>query len=355
MDKSGQAYRVLDVVNGHSVTDVHLSPTGGYLLISAEQKQAIICDPQGNLVKECEFGDQYLTDPANTRGHTSFIRRCCWSPIDNGEEFLTCSDDGTARIWNSTTFQQKIVLKVSIQKTGAGPRRGVSSVCYSEDGTAIVVGVSDGSIQLWNAKKPLTPKIIFPHAHGDSTCDAFHDQTVTCVQFVNQYTLISRGVDGLLKVWDIRSAKKSRVGSAASSSSSAATSSTYSSSFSDLQPVFTHVVPNPNGLGDVCPGPSSVGLVAGACLPGSPIGFLSFFSADYSTPTVQYRLQLSSSPSAPSSFPPSSLYLFSLSEWDPNSRATPHPHQPDCIRLQRFPHPRTLQRGPLTEGRAALL
>ena len=39
------------------------------------------------------LGDQYLVDPANTKGHTAAINSVCWHPL-NKNEFLTCADDG---------------------------------------------------------------------------------------------------------------------------------------------------------------------------------------------------------------------------------------------------------------------
>ena len=60
---------------------------------------------------------------------------------------MTCSDDGTVRIWDTHNLLQKTVIKPSLLKPG---RTAVTAVTYNGDGKMIGAGLMDGSIQLWS-------------------------------------------------------------------------------------------------------------------------------------------------------------------------------------------------------------
>jgi len=98
-------------------------------------------------------GDQYLVDLANTKGHTASVNACCWHPLEKNE-FLTCSDDGSLRIWTTRDF--KVITKCIntqrkvIKTKNAGGKRAIpTTCCYSRDGKLIAAGCNDGSIQIW--------------------------------------------------------------------------------------------------------------------------------------------------------------------------------------------------------------
>lgn len=60
---------------------------------------------------------------------------------------MTCSEDGTVRIWDATAITQKTVIKPTLAKQ---QRTAVTACSYSSDGTLIGAGLIDGSIQIWN-------------------------------------------------------------------------------------------------------------------------------------------------------------------------------------------------------------
>lgn len=60
---------------------------------------------------------------------------------------MTCSDDGTVRIWDTASIEQKTVVKPTLSKPG---RMSVTACAYGADGRLIGSGLRDGSIQLWN-------------------------------------------------------------------------------------------------------------------------------------------------------------------------------------------------------------
>ena len=62
---------------------------------------------------------------------------------------MTCSEDGTIRLWDTSNVTQKTVIKPQLQKPG---RINVSACAYNADGSSIAAGMVDGSIHIWDAK-----------------------------------------------------------------------------------------------------------------------------------------------------------------------------------------------------------
>jgi hypothetical protein len=62
---------------------------------------------------------------------------------------------------------QKTVIKM---KTKEGRRTGATYAAYSPDGSLIVAGGNDGSLQLWSSKGPFAkPSIAFRDAHIENS------------------------------------------------------------------------------------------------------------------------------------------------------------------------------------------
>ena len=62
---------------------------------------------------------------------------------------MTCSEDGSIRLWDTAEVKQKTVIKPMLRKPG---RTTVSSCAYNKDGGSIAAGLVDGSIHIWDAK-----------------------------------------------------------------------------------------------------------------------------------------------------------------------------------------------------------
>jgi len=67
-------------------------------VVSASAQPKIISHEGKDLV-ECMKGDQYLIDKKNTRGHTAMCYDGTYHPTEKNK-FLTCSQDGTMRLWD---------------------------------------------------------------------------------------------------------------------------------------------------------------------------------------------------------------------------------------------------------------
>ncbi len=62
----------------------------------------------------------------------------------NGTLIATGGLDGTARVWDATTGEQRLVL--------AGTAGLVANVAFSPDGTRLLTGGGDGSARVWDVR-----------------------------------------------------------------------------------------------------------------------------------------------------------------------------------------------------------
>jgi WD40 repeat protein len=138
---------------------------------------------------------------ARTKGHVGMLNDGAWHPKD-GAEFLTCSIDGSVRLWNAYNLRQhkKIIKPRSIQGKKCEP----TCVTYSRDGNMITVGCDDGSIQLWDHRKPLVNVAL-----QNRNCHQAGSAISSIVYSYDNKLIASRGCDDTLKLWDIRNFKDS--------------------------------------------------------------------------------------------------------------------------------------------------
>ncbi|XP_067677525.1 WD repeat-containing protein 70-like [Haliotis asinina] len=201
MDASLQSFRNLRPCECHQIKSLSYSTTGDKILVVAGSAQAKVIDRDGFEVLECVKGDQYIVDMASTKGHTAMLNSGSWNPKIK-EEFLTCSNDGTLRLWDvNQSKRHKGIIK---PKSNSG-RRTIPTTCtYSNDGIYIAAACQDGSIQLWDHRKHTFVNVALynrsAHMNGSETsCLCFsYDGTV----------LASRGGDDTMKLWDIRKFKE---------------------------------------------------------------------------------------------------------------------------------------------------
>ena len=62
---------------------------------------------------------------------------------------MTASEDGTLRVWDTTTVGQRTVVKPSVDRPGRVP---VTACAYGDDGALLAAGLGSGTIQLWDIK-----------------------------------------------------------------------------------------------------------------------------------------------------------------------------------------------------------
>ncbi|XP_074626477.1 WD repeat-containing protein 70-like isoform X2 [Acropora palmata] len=200
MDASRRAFRTLQPFECHQIKSIDYSITGDAVLIAAGNAQAKVIDRDGFEVLECVKGDQYIVDMTNTKGHVTMLHNACWNP-KMCDEFISCSDDGTVRIWNTENPKKnKTVIKT---KNKQGKKTIPTRCCYSRDGKVIAAGCQDGSIQAWDTRKPfIHPTYLQRSAHTFGS-------DISSLTFSQQGSVLaSRGGDDTLKIWDIRNFKR---------------------------------------------------------------------------------------------------------------------------------------------------
>lgn len=141
-------------------------------------------------------------DMANTKGHTAALNSGCWHPREK-EDFITCSNDGSIRVWNvnETAKKQKHVIK---PRNSGGLRAIPNCVATSREGTLLAAGCSDGSIQGWDLRRNMfvNTSLLLRDCHMPGS-----EISAVSFSYLGNY-LASRATDDTLKLWDIRNTKK---------------------------------------------------------------------------------------------------------------------------------------------------
>ena len=116
-------------------------------------------------------------------GHTSYVQSVAFS--SNGTHIVSGSYDCSVQVWDVLSG---VKLKVLNGHTG-----GVHSVAFSSDGTHIVSGSYDNSVRVWDAMTGVELKIF--NGHTDS---------VYSVAFSSNGThIVSGSADKSVRVWDL--------------------------------------------------------------------------------------------------------------------------------------------------------
>ncbi|XP_028039759.1 gastrulation defective protein 1 homolog [Bombyx mandarina] len=200
MDSSMRSFRTLQPCENHPIKALQYSATGDSILVVSGSAQAKVLDRDGFEVLECVKGDQYITDMAKTKGHTASLNSGCWHPHIR-EEFMTCSQDGTLRLWlTENPKQQKSVIKPRQQ---GGLKTNPTACTFSRDGNTVACGCFDGSIQMWDHRKNfVNTTTLLRDAHQKQT-----EITSIAYSYLRQH-LATRSNDDTLKLWDLRNFKK---------------------------------------------------------------------------------------------------------------------------------------------------
>ncbi|OQR79423.1 WD repeat-containing protein 70-like [Tropilaelaps mercedesae] len=204
MDATFKPFRTLQPCECHQIRDLHFSCTGEAVLVVSGNSQPKVLDRDGFTQMECPKGDMYLTDMAKTRGHTAMCNSGCWHPRQR-TEFMTCSNDGSVRLWDSANTpavggKHKALMKPRQQ---GGLRAVPTACCYSNDGNWCVAACNDGSIQIWDHRRSFV--------NTAQVCRDCHvkgsDITSVCYSYCGNHVL-TRGLDERMVLLDSRSIKK---------------------------------------------------------------------------------------------------------------------------------------------------
>uniref|UniRef100_A0A0K0ERH9 WD_REPEATS_REGION domain-containing protein n=1 Tax=Strongyloides stercoralis TaxID=6248 RepID=A0A0K0ERH9_STRER len=205
MDTCLQSERTITPCERHIINNISTSNNGEYTLICSTNAVIYIIDRNGSIFGETARGDMYLVDIKQTKAHTTSVNYCCWNPLIK-EEFLTCSSDGTLRIWSMEDWKelskcinkQRQVIKIKTTSNN----KVIPNVCaYSKNGKLIAAGCEDGGIFIWkNGKVFVSPNYSNKSAHSDC---------ITSLDFSpDSSKIITRSKDGTLKLWSVNKLAK---------------------------------------------------------------------------------------------------------------------------------------------------
>lgn len=194
------------------------------MLVVTSGAQPKIYNRDGKEQGQCIRGDVYIRDMKNTKGHVAGCTTGQWHPL-HADTCLTASEDGTIRVWDTTTMLQKTVVKPALKRPARTP---ITAAAYAPRGTTIAAALLDGSLQLWEAAgkrlgtsaaiaQVLPPKAIMKKQQDWTVLgNPRHvvrpahvpGHVITALAFSPDGNILaSRAADASLKLWDVRAVK----------------------------------------------------------------------------------------------------------------------------------------------------
>ena len=211
LDSAKQPLRSIEPCECHPIKHLEYSSNGDFILVISGNSQAKILDKDCLVKFECPKGDMYIRDMGNTKGHIAMLNYGCWN-IRETSEFLTCSNDGTIRIWslektNSlatssiTNLQQQKVIKI---KAKNGLKAVPTTLSYSKDFKLILVAADNGSLIAWDHQRKIyvNPSFRIENAHQPGA------EITSCNFNYANTQFVTRAMDETMKLWDLRNHKQ---------------------------------------------------------------------------------------------------------------------------------------------------
>ncbi|CAA7264705.1 unnamed protein product [Cyclocybe aegerita] len=201
MDMRCKPFKSWEPAGTYYVNDLKFSNDGTKFLCISGTTQARLFDREGEEQTAFVKGDPYIRDMKNTSGHVGELTSCAWHPKDP-KLFITSSADSTIRIWDvENKRKQKTVIVVKSKERGA--RTKVTACNYSPDGSLIGGACLDGALHMWQTSSNFVrPNMTIENAHVKGT------ETGSLVFSVDKQTVLTRGGDDTVKLWDLRAFKK---------------------------------------------------------------------------------------------------------------------------------------------------
>jgi WD40 repeat protein len=112
----------------------------------------------------------------------------------DGQQFVTGSDDGTARVWDAATGQELYRLT----PPGLGDDTRVHDAAFSPDGQRIITAGQDGFARIWDATTPQHQQVLELKGHGPGSWMA------TARFSPNGQLVVTASTDRTARIWDLR-------------------------------------------------------------------------------------------------------------------------------------------------------
>ncbi|MBW0472522.1 hypothetical protein O181_012237 [Austropuccinia psidii MF-1] len=201
MNSSFKPFRSWEPRESHQVHQTTWSNTGDSFLVITAANQPQIYDRDGGQIAEYIKGDMYIRDLRHCAGHIAELTGGGWHPKDS-KTFITSSADSTIRIWDVEN-KRKSKAVIVLKSKERGTRTKITTCAYSPDGKTIAAAALDGTLNLWAANSNFSrPNAAVENAHQKNTETSSLQFAMDCK------TLVTRGGDDTVKLWDVRVLKK---------------------------------------------------------------------------------------------------------------------------------------------------
>ncbi|KAK3375253.1 WD40-repeat-containing domain protein [Podospora didyma] len=192
----------------HPIQHLEFSKHSGsvFLCITAHP-QAKLMSRDGAIETEFVKGDMYLRDMNNTKGHVGEISTGAWHPTDQ-YLFVTAGSDSTLRIWDiNNKRSQRDVIAFKSKVIGTAGRTRMTAVAWgtpAQGGSPVLMAAAlDGSLVMYSGNGPFNrPAAEIRDAHKADSWTGGIDISA------DGRMVVTRGGDGLIKLWDTRKFKE---------------------------------------------------------------------------------------------------------------------------------------------------
>ncbi|CAF1470707.1 unnamed protein product [Adineta ricciae] len=206
MDKHFQAFRTIQPCPGRLLRAIEYSANNDMILIVPGDCQAIVVNREASgkhIVYKTVLGDMYVKDMNRTKGHKALLNYGCWNPSVNSQEFMTCADDCTLRLWSLNKRDQQVDVIRTKGESGRDVRTTTctysQSLYSNENCNLIAAGCENGNILVWDRRRS------FVHVTFKCVNAHLQDHSITALKWsYDSQILASRSTDHTLKIWDIR-------------------------------------------------------------------------------------------------------------------------------------------------------
>ena len=192
----------------HPIHQVAFNPNSpSQVLVISATTQPKLFSRDGEELKEYIKGDMYLRDLHNTKGHISEVTAGAWHPTYK-DFFVTASIDSTLRIWDvNMPLKQKHVIVHKSRAAGSAGRTRITAVAWgtsNQGGKDLLVAAAlDGSLVMWDGSGNYArPAGEIRGAHKADTWTGGLDISS------DGRTVVTRGGDNTIKLWDTRKFKQ---------------------------------------------------------------------------------------------------------------------------------------------------
>ncbi|GET91812.1 hypothetical protein, conserved [Leishmania tarentolae] len=155
----------------------------------------------GEQLGYCAIGERGLMDVIQCKGHRAPVT-CVAAHTHDSAAFLTGSQDGTVRLWNSATFKQRSVYAVkhgSGQVTDTHVVESVASLSRFHNGLGRVFasGGQDGRVQIWDSRAKYRP------GGAIATVDMYAATALTGAGKATEDPFMEKHVGGMMELYQV--------------------------------------------------------------------------------------------------------------------------------------------------------